>query len=55
MERYRLDQYTLQIQLTKQLTQHRPLVVFAGGVAALAVAVRFLRSSTPPRVRPNTA
>ena len=36
MERVRLDENTLQIQLTEQLPQHRPLVVFAGGVAGLA-------------------
>ena len=36
MERIRLDQHTLEIQLAEQLPQHRPLVVFAGGVAGLA-------------------
>ncbi len=35
MERVRLDEHTLEIQLAKQLPQHRPLVVFAGGVARL--------------------
>ena len=36
MERVRLDQHALEIQLTEQLPQHRPLVVIAGGVAGLA-------------------
>ena len=36
MERVRLDENALQIQLTEQLPQHRPLVVFAGGLAGLA-------------------
>ncbi len=36
MERVRLDQHALEIQLAEQLPEHRPLVVFAGGVAGLA-------------------
>jgi len=36
MERVRLDEHAAQIQLAEQLPQHRPLVVFAGGVAGLA-------------------
>ena len=36
MERVRLDQHTLEIQLVKELPQHRPLVVLTGGVAGLA-------------------
>ena len=36
MERIRLDQHTLEIQLAEQPPQHRPLVVFAGGIAGLA-------------------
>ncbi len=36
MERVRQDGHTLEIQLTEQLPQHRPLVVFTGGVAGLA-------------------
>lgn len=36
MERIRLDQHTLKIELAEQLAQHRPLVAFAGGVASLA-------------------
>jgi hypothetical protein len=36
MERIRLDEHTLEIQLAEQLPQHRPLVVCAGGVAGLA-------------------
>jgi len=55
MERVRLDEHAAQIQLAEQLPQHRPLVVFAGGVAGLAVALRLLRSSSPHRGRPNTA
>ena len=35
MERVRLDQYSLEIKPTKQLPQHRPHMVFAGGVAVL--------------------
>ena len=31
-----LDQHLVQIQLTEKLPQHRPHVVFAGGVAGLA-------------------
>jgi hypothetical protein len=31
MERVRLDENTLEIQLAEQLPQHRPLVVFAQG------------------------
>ena len=31
-----LDKHSVQIQLTEKLPQHRPLVVFAGGVAGLA-------------------
>ena len=40
MERIRLDQHTAKIELAEQLFEHRPLMVFAGGVASLAVAVR---------------
>ncbi len=36
MERVRLDQHAAQIQLAEQLPQHRPLVIFASGVAGLA-------------------
>ena len=36
MERVRLDQHALQIQLTEQQPQHGPLLVFTGGVAGLA-------------------
>ena len=36
VQRIRLDQHALQIQLSKQLPEHRPLVVLAGGVAGLA-------------------
>jgi hypothetical protein len=43
VERIRLDQHTVKIELAKQLFEHRPLMVFAGGVASLAVAVRLLR------------
>jgi hypothetical protein len=35
MERIRLDQLTLEIWLAEQLPQHRPLVVFAHGIAGL--------------------
>ena len=49
-----LDQHAFEIQLAEQLPQHRPLVVFAGGVADLAVTIRHLRSSTPHRGPPNT-
>ncbi len=35
MERIRLDQHALEIQLTEELLEHRPLMVFAGGVAGL--------------------
>ncbi len=31
-----LDQDPLKIQITEQLPEHRPLMVFAGGVAGLA-------------------
>jgi hypothetical protein len=31
-----LDQHALQIQLPKQLPEHRPLVIFSGGIAGLA-------------------
>jgi hypothetical protein len=55
MERVCLDQHALEIQLAEQLPQHRPLVVAAGGVASLAVAVRLLRISTPRPERRNTA
>jgi hypothetical protein len=41
----RLDQHSVQIQLAEQLPQHRPCMVFAGGVAGLAVAIRLRRSS----------
>jgi len=36
MERVRLDQHALEIQLAAQLAQNGPLVVFAGGVSGLA-------------------
>ena len=36
MQGIRLDQHALQIQLPKQLPEHRPLVVLAGGAAGLA-------------------
>ena len=49
VERVSLDENTLKIQLAEQLSEHCPLMVFAGGVAGLAVAVRLLRSSTPPQ------
>ena len=35
MERVRLDQHALKIQLAKELSQHRPLVVLTSGVAGL--------------------
>jgi hypothetical protein len=35
MERVRLDQHTLKIQLAKELPQYRPLVVLTSGVAGL--------------------
>jgi hypothetical protein len=41
--------------LLLELPQNRPLMVFAGGVAGLAVAIRLVRSSTPHPKRPNTA
>jgi len=55
MKRVRLDQHAAQIQLAEQLPQNRPLVIFASGVAGLAVALRLLRSSSPHRGQPNTA
>jgi hypothetical protein len=36
VERIRLDQHTVKIELAEQLFEHRPLMVFAGGVASLA-------------------
>ena len=36
MERIRLDEHTLQIELTKQPLEHRTLVVFTCGVASLS-------------------
>jgi hypothetical protein len=54
MECVSLDQHAIEIQLAEQLPQHRPFVVFAGGVAGLTVAVRLLRSSTPRPVPRNT-
>ena len=36
MERIRLDEHALEIQIAEQLPQHRPLVIFASGVAGLA-------------------
>jgi hypothetical protein len=36
MEGIRLDQHTLEIQLAEQLPEHRPLMVFSGGVTGLA-------------------
>lgn len=36
MERVRLDQHDLQIQLAEQLAQNGPLVVLACGIAGLA-------------------
>ena len=47
MERISLNKNALQIQFAKELPEYRPLMVLADGVAGLAVAVRFLRSSTP--------
>jgi hypothetical protein len=35
MECVSLDQHAIEIQLAEQLPQHRPFVVFAGGVAGL--------------------
>ena len=52
---YRLDENALQINLAVQLPQHRPLMVFANGVAGLAVALRLLRSSWPAPGQLNTA
>ena len=52
---YRLDENALQINLAEQLPQHRPLMVFANGVAGLAVALRLLRSSWPAPGQLNTA
>ena len=50
-----LDENALQINLAEQLPQHRPLMVFANGVAGLAVALRLLRSSWPAPGQLNTA
>lgn len=36
MERIRLNQHTLKIELTEQMFEHRPLMVITGGVAGLA-------------------
>jgi hypothetical protein len=36
MERDSLDENTLEIQLTEELPWHRPLMVFAGGIAGMA-------------------
>jgi hypothetical protein len=36
MECVRLDEHALNIQLAKQLPEHRPLMIVAGGVAGLA-------------------
>jgi len=36
VERIRLDQHTVKNELAEQLFEHRPLMVFAGGVASLA-------------------
>ena len=47
MERVSLNKNALQIQFAKELPEYRTLMVVAGGVAGLAVAVRLLRSSTP--------
>ena len=47
MERVSLYKNALQIQFAKELPEYRTLMVVAGGVAGLAVAVRLLRSSTP--------
>jgi len=55
VERVCLGENTLKIQLAEQLPEPCPLVVFAGGVSGLAIAVRLLRSSTPPPGPPNTA
>lgn len=41
--------------LLLELPHHRPLVVPGGDLAALAVAVRLLRRSTPRPKRPDTA
>ena len=40
MKRIRLGENTLQIQFAEELFEYRPLVVLAGGVAGLAVALR---------------
>ena len=63
MQGIRLDQNALEIQLSEKLLllrrslglEHRPLVVLAGGVAGLAVALRLLRSRWPAPGQPNTA
>lgn len=36
IESIRLDQHALQLELAEELPQHRPLVIFASGVARLA-------------------
>jgi hypothetical protein len=36
MQGIRLNEYALVIQLAEQLPEHRPLVVFAGGITSLA-------------------
>jgi len=35
VERIRLDQHTVKIELAEQLFEHCPLMVFAGGVASV--------------------
>lgn len=42
-----LDQHAVQIQPPRQLPEHRPLVVLAGGAADLAAAVRLLGNRLP--------
>ena len=45
MECVRLDQHTLEMQLTEELPQHRSRVVFAGGVAGLTDAKAMPRNT----------
>jgi hypothetical protein len=51
MERVRLDQHALKIQLAKELSQHCPLMVLTGGVAGLTKSLRKNRLSS--RVFPS--
>lgn len=36
MQGIRLNEYALEIRLAEQLPEHRPLVVYAGGITSLA-------------------